>query len=295
MSLLPDPARRLLWAAMPAAFVLIWSCGWVAAKVGMQYAEPFHLLAARFVLLVPLMALLALATGAPWPRRPGEILHIAAAGFLMQGLYYGTVYLSMAWGVGVGTSAIIVSMQPVLTAIAAGPLLGERVTARQWAGLGLGAVGVALVVENKLALGLGTGAGVAMSFAALVAVTAGTLYQKRHCPTIDPRSGGAIQFLVGAIVAVPAALLLEEGRVEWTWQLVASFAFLLVMLSMVAISLLTLMIKRGEAYRVATLLFLVPPMAGLIAYALLGETMTGTAILGVAVAVAGVALVLVRR
>jgi len=281
--------------AVPALFVLLWSSGFIAAKAGLSAAEPLTFLALRFALVSLLMLGVIAVTRAPFPRSWGEVGHIAVAGALMQAVYFGGAWVSMSTGVGAGTAALIVCMQPIFTAMAAGPLLGEIVGRRQWLGLGLGFLGVALVVEQKLALGLGTPAGIAFSFLALAGITAGTLYQKRFCPTMDPRTGGLVQFVTAAVLLLPLALLLEEGRVEWTLEFVAALLYVAVVLSLVSVSLLFVMIRRGEAARVTSLFFLVPPTTALMAWLALGETMSAVTVAGLLVAVVGVALVVWRR
>lgn len=282
-------------AAIPALFVLLWSSGFIAAKAGLTAAEPLTFLALRFALVGLLMLGVIAATRAPFPRSWGEVGHIAVAGLLMQAVYFGGAWVSMSTGVGAGTAALIVCMQPIFTAMAAGPLLGETVGRRQWLGLGLGFLGVALVVEQKLELGLGTPAGIAFCFLSLAGITVGTLYQKRFCPRMDPRTGGLVQFVTAAIVLLPIALLVEEGRVVWTWEFVAALFYVAVVLSLVSVSLLFVMIRRGEAAKVTSLFFLVPPTTAVMAWLALGETMSPTAIAGLVVAVAGVALVVWRR
>ena len=295
---MPAPANapsRLLSLGIPALFEVLWSSGFIAAKAGLQAADPLTFLALRFALVTVLMLVIVLATRPPWPRTWGEVGHIAIAGALMQAVYFGGAWVSMSTGVGAGTAALIVCMQPIFTAIAAGPMLGERVGARQWAGLGLGFLGVALVVERKLELGLGTPMGIAICFVSLAGITIGTLYQKRFCPTIDPRTGGLVQFTTATAMLLPCALLFEEARIVWSIEFVAALFYVAVVLSLVSVSLLFVMIKRGEASRMTSLFFLVPPLTALMAWAALGETMAWSAVAGMVLAVVGVALVVTGR
>lgn len=276
---------------MPAAFVLLWSSGFIAAKLGLTGAEPMTFLALRYAIVTVLMGIVVAVSRAPWPASRAEALHIAVAGLFMQTVYFGAAWVSMAQGVGAAVAAVIVCTHPVLTAILAGPLLGERVSRRQAAGFALGAAGVVLVVWNKLALGLGTPAGMAWSFLSLVGMTIGTLYQKRHCPRMDPRTGGVIQFAVGAATAVPLALAFEDLSVVWSVDVVLALAYVSVGISLVSVTLLAIMIRQGAVTRVASLFFLVPPSAALIAWLALGETLAPLALGGMALAAAGVALV----
>ena len=288
------PSRALSFG-IPAVFVVLWSSGFIAAKAGLQAADPLTFLALRFALVTVLMLAVVLVTRPPWPHTWGEVGHIAVAGALMQALYFGAAWVAMSTGVGAGTAALIVCMQPIFTALAAGPLLGERVGPRQWAGLALGFAGVALVVERKLELGLGTPLGIAVCFVSLAGITVGTLYQKRFCPTIDPRTGGLVQFATATALLLPCALLLEDARIVWSVEFVAALFYVAVVLSLVSVSLLFVMIKRGEASRMTSLFFLVPPLTAVMAWAALGETMTWSAIAGMVLAVIGVALVVTGR
>jgi drug/metabolite transporter (DMT)-like permease len=293
-----DPAAapsRALSFGIPALFVVLWSSGFIAAKAGLQAADPLTFLALRFALVTVLMLAVVLFTRPPWPRTWGEVGHIAVAGALMQAIYFGAAWVAMSTGVGAGTAALIVCMQPIFTALAAGPLLGERVGPRQWAGLALGFAGVALVVERKLELGLGTPLGIAVCFVSLAGITVGTLYQKRFCPTIDPRTGGLVQFATATALLLPCALLLEDARIVWSVEFVAALFYVAVVLSLVSVSLLFVMIKRGEASRMTSLFFLVPPLTAVMAWAALGETMSWSTIAGMVLAVIGVALVVTGR
>lgn len=287
-------AERFWIRLMPGAFVFLWSTGFIGARFGLPYAEPATFLVIRFALVVALMLPLALALRAPWPGSGGQILHIGVAGILLHGGYLGGVFTAIHLGMSAGLAALIVGLQPLLTAFAAAPILREAVTARQWAGLALGLGGVALVVLDKITLAELSSASVAMTLVALASITAGTLYQKRYCGAFDLRTGSVIQFVAAALVMAPFAMAFETREVRWTAEFVFAVAWLAVVLSLGAISLLTLLIRRGAATRVASLFYLVPPVTALIAYFVFGETLSGTAFAGMAVAVAGVALV-VRR
>lgn len=291
---MPDTAPKLVQRgqalAMPALFVLLWSTGFIGGKLGLPYAEPFTFLLWRYAIVTLLLGGLALVMGAPWPRRRAEWGHIAVAGFLVHAVYIGGVFASIAEGLPAGVSALVVSLQPLLTAIAAGPLLGERVSRRQWLGFALGLAGVALVVWEKLALHAGGPWAVALSVVALLGITAGTLYQKRFCPTLDLRSGTAIQYAVTALAMLVMALAFETMHVRWTGEFVIALVWLILVLSVGAVSLLFVLIRRGAASRVAALFYLVPPCTAVIAWLLFGETLGPLALLGMGATVAGVAL-----
>ena len=275
---------------IPALFVVLWSTGFIGARLGLPHAGPLTFLALRYGLAAGLLVLVALATRAPWPRRPGDIGHYAVAGILVHGIYLGGVYVGISLGVEAGVSALIVSLQPLLTAVLARAFLGERVTPRQWGGLALGLLGVALVLARKLGQAPADALGSLSCVAALFAITLGTLYQKRFCGGMDLRTGSVVQFTAAGLVTAPAALLFEHARVAWTGEFVFALLWLVLVLSLGAISLLYVLIRRGAAAQVASLFFLVPPCTALIAWPLFGERLGPLALLGMALTAAGVAL-----
>jgi drug/metabolite transporter (DMT)-like permease len=288
-------AARLWLRSMPGLFVLLWSTGFVSAKYGLPYAEPLTFLLLRFALLLALMLPLALAMRASWPRSPAQIGHVALVGVLMQGGYLGGVFCSIHLGMSAGVSALIVGVQPILTAFASAPLFGEKLRARQWSGLVLGFAGVLLVVTGRSALSGITPATLALSLLALLSITAGTLYQKRYCGAVDLRTGSVIQFAAAAVVVLPLALTFETMLVHWSLEFICTLLWLVMVLSIGAISLLYVLIRKGAATRVASLFYLVPPATALMAYAMFGETLSPVAMAGMLMAAAGVALVVYRR
>lgn len=278
----------------PALFVLLWSTGFIGAKLGLPYAGPLTFLTLRFVLVAALLAVVALLTRAPWPNRR-ELRHYAVAGVLVHGGYLGGVFVGIALGVEAGVSALIVSAQPLLVAALAGVVLGERVTARQWGGLALGLLGVALVLAPKLGRGPGDMLGVVSCLVALFAITAGTLYQKRHGGVMDLRSGNAVQFTAAGLAVGPLAFAFEDNRIVWSGAFVFALLWLVGVLSLGAISLFYLLIRRGAASRVSNLFFLVPPTTALLGWLIFGETLGPLALAGMALAIAGVRLASVER
>ncbi|GAB4359681.1 MAG: DMT family transporter [Kiloniellaceae bacterium] len=286
-----DIPRDVKGLAAAALFVLLWSTGFIGAKLGVPHAEPLTFLALRFIVATALLLALALATRAPWPRDPRQIAHFCVAGVLLHTFYLGGVYVAMSLGVEAGLSALIVSTQPVLVAALAGLLLGERVTARQWLGLMLAVCGVTLVVWRKLGDGFGTLEGIALCVLSLCAISGATLYQKRFCGTMDLRSGSVIQYAAAALTASLGSLAFEEQRVDWTGELIFALAWLVLLLSLGAVSLLYWLIRRGEASKVSSLFFLVPPVTALVAWPVFGETFGPLALAGMEVTVIGVALV----
>ncbi len=280
---------------MPGLFVLLWSTGFVSAKYGLPYAEPLTFLLLRFALVVALMLPIALATHALWPCSMRQWAHVAAAGVLVHGGYLSGVFYSIHLGMSAGVSALIVGLQPILTAFASAPLFGERPHARQWAGLVLGFGGVLLVVLGRSALVGITPSTLAMSVLALLCITAGTLYQKRYCGAVDLRAGSVIQFSAAGLVLLPLALAFETMQVHWTGEFILTLTWLVLVLSIGAISLLFVLIRKGAATRVASFFYLVPPTTALMAYCVFGETLNATALAGMALAAIGVALVVYRR
>jgi drug/metabolite transporter (DMT)-like permease len=292
----PDNGAARLWLqAMPGLFVLLWSTGFVSAKYGLPYAEPLTFLLLRFLLVVALMLPLALVTRAAWPASRAQLGHVAVAGVLMQGGYLAGVFCSIHLGMSAGVSALIVGLQPILTAFASAPLFGERLRARQWLGLVLGFGGLLLVVSGRASATGITPATLALSVLALLSITGGTLYQKRFCGAVDLRTGSVIQFCAASLVLLPLALAFETMQVRWTAEFIAAIAWLVLVLSIGAISLLYILIRKGAATKVASLFYLVPPVTALMAYAMFGETLSLAAIAGMVLAATGVALVVYRR
>jgi drug/metabolite transporter (DMT)-like permease len=287
----PDPATTPLIAAMPAVFVLLWSTGFIGAKLGLPYAEPFTFLSVRFIAVIAALTVAAIAFRAPWPATWSAVGHGAVVGVLVHGVYLGGVFAAISRGVPPAVAALIVGLQPLLTAAGAGPFLGERVTGRQWLGLLIGLAGVALVVWEKLSFGPEHLTGAAFAVAALVGITVGTLYQKRHVSGMDLRTGAVVQFAAAVLVMLPAALLFETMTITWTGSFVFALTWLVVVLSLGAMTLLYLMIRRGAAAKVASLFYLVPPVTAVFAFLLFGETLGVLALFGMALAALAVALV----
>lgn len=286
-------AYAALQRVSPGLFVLLWSTGFIGAKLGLPYAEPLTFLTLRFLLVICLLAAIALALGRRWPRR-AQWGHLAVVGVLLHGGYLSGVFNAIHHGLSAGVAALIVGMQPLLTAVLGGFFLGERVTRTQTVGLLLGFAGVALVVSDRVS-GAGIGvAGLAFSVLALVSITVGTLYQKRFCGQMDLWTGSVVQFAAAAAVLGPFALAAETLTIRWTGEFAFALAWLTLVLSVGAISLLHLLIKHGAATRVAALFYLTPPTTAVMAFLIFGERLAGTALAGLALAVFAVWLV-VRR
>ena len=273
----------------PFIFVLLWSTGFIGARLGLPHIEPLTFLFIRYVAVIACMTAIALATRAPWPTTAKEWMHIGVAGMLVHGMYLGGVFIAIHQGLPAGVASLVVSVQPLLTAVGAGMLLGAVVQKRQWAGLALGLVGVGLVVAGKLGAEFAAQA-LLPAVVALFGITAGTLYQKRYCPTLDWRTGSVAQFLPTALLTGALAWLTETGRIDWTGELVFALGWLVFVLSIGAVSLLNWLIRYSNAVNVASLFYLVPPCTAVFAWLLFGETFSGVALVGMGVTVAGVYL-----
>jgi len=275
--------------AFPLLFVLLWSTGFIGARLGLPHTEPLTFLFIRYLAVIALMTLVALVSGARWPDRSIDWLHIGVAGLLVHGVYLGGVFMAISRGLPPGVASLVVGVQPLLTAVGAGWLLGETVSRRQWIGLLLGFLGVSLVVYGKVGTGFGIDA-LLPALLALLGITAGTLYQKRYCAAFDWRSGAVAQFLPTALVTGVLAYLTESLRVDWTGEFVFALGWLVLVLSVGAISLLNWLIRHSDAVNMASLFYLVPPSTALLAWMLFGDVFSGIALVGMAVAVAGVYL-----
>ena len=276
-------------ALFPALFVLLWSTGFIAAKYGLPYAPPYKFLLIRFACVAALMTVVALATRAVWPKSALQVLHVAIAAWLVHACYLGGVFVAISHGMPAGTSAMLVGLQPLLTVVIARLWLDERVVPRQWLGLLLGLAGVYFVVRHKVDFS-GDLAGLFPITLALVAISVGTLYQKRFCAKVDLRSGAVIQFWACALVYVPIVLLAGERAVDWTPQFVFALGWSVLVLSVGAISLLYWLLRHGGAADVARLFYLVPPVTAAMAFALFGERLDALALAGMALIAVGVAM-----
>ncbi len=281
----------------PALFVLLWSTGFVGAKYGLPYAPPFTFLALRLAVAAVLLGALAAALRSA--RMPARVQYgrAAVAGLLLHAGYLGGVFYAISLGVPAGVSAVVVSLQPVLTAVLAAGVLGERPAARQWLGLALGLAGVLLVVvpgvvEAGSAEPLPV-AGLVACVVALISGTLGTVWQKRHGDGIPLVWGTTVQYAASAAVLFAVALATEDLAIQWTGEFVAAFVWLVLVLSIGAVLLLLLLLRRGTAAGVSSLYYLVPPATAVEAYFLFGETVSGLSLVGIGVTALGVALVVV--
>lgn len=275
---------------MPALFVLIWSTGFIVARYGMPYAPPFKFLLVRYALSVACFLPWIFFARVKWPFTPTQWTHLAITGIFMHAGYLGGVWAAVKAGMGSGLSALIVGLQPVLTALWLSST-GSKIAPRQWAGLCLGFVGLVMVVSRKFGQG-GEADWLNMSLAvgALFSITIGTLYQKRFVTPCDVRTANAVQLMAALLVTLPLALL-EVESMHWNLQLVGAVAWSVLALTLGGSSLLYMLIQRGAASTVTSLMYLVPPVTAFMAWLLFSEPITALTIAGTLLTAVGVALV----
>jgi drug/metabolite transporter (DMT)-like permease len=291
------PSSRPLWLILaPAIFLVLWSGGFSIAKLGIKHAEPLTFLALRYAIVLIILIPFAAALRPRWPRRLSEWLHIAMVGFLIQAIYFGLCYLAFHAGASAGTVAIIVCLQPILVGLIAPYFARERVSVLRWLGLILGLAGAAIVILARSSIEAETIFGVLCSIGGLIGITAGTLWEKRFGGNHHPIVSNMIQYTVGLVGTLPLTFATETMSVDWVSpEFLGALAYLVIGNSLISMTLLLAMIRAGEVSRVSSLFYLVPPMAALMAWPILGEAMPPLAWLGMAVAAAGVAIASRRR
>ena len=280
--------QRLL-PFFPVVFVLLWSTGFIGARYAMPYAEPFTFLSLRYALALAILGMLVVAMRAPWPGR-WPAMHAMIAGSLIHGVYLGGVFFAVRHGLNAGIAALIVGLQPILTTILAASFLGERVKPRHIMGLGLGLLGVALVILPKLdgagAYGILT---LGPVFLSAIAISVGSVWQKRFVGGVDLRTGTALQYLGAFVPTLILAMTVETMDVTWSGELVFALAWLTIVLSIGAVFLLLFLIREGAVSSVASLMYLVPGVTAVTAWLLFGETLTAIQLAGLVLAGVGVA------
>jgi len=274
-------------------FVLIWSTGFIIARLAMPYVEPATFLFWRFAGVIMAMIALSLVWKINWPSR-SQIKHIAIAGLMLQFGYLVGVWWAVRLGMTAGLVAIIVGLQPILTAWFAA-WVSEKVTSRQWLGLGFGFMGVALVVAEKLGFAHIPIASYVLALGALLSITFGTLYQKKFCPVFDLRAGSSIQFGVSAVVCFACMYFFESGVMVWNLPVITALLWAIFPLSIGSISLLFMMIRKGAATKVTSLLYLTPPTTAVMAWILFNEPFTLMMGIGLGLTMTGVVLVNARQ
>ena len=276
----------------PALFVVLWSTGFIGMKIGAPYAEPFTFMGYRMLLVTSILLVIVAITRAPWPRTAAAAGHIAVAGLLVHATYLCGMLFAIQRQLPLGFVALVAGLQPILTAVFANLFLHEKLNGRQWFGMLLGLIGVVMVVSSKYALGATNFTAIAAALIGLLGITFGTLYQKRFCANMDMRTGGIIQYSATGLLLWMLAFAFETRVVQWTGEFVFALFWLAIVLSIGAIGLLYLLIRRGAASKVASLFFLTPSVTAVMAFALFGEALSWLAVAGLAVTAAGVALVM---
>lgn len=281
--------RLATWA--PLVFLLLWSAGFTVAKIGINDADPLTLLALRYGCVVLIILPLFLWFKPALPKTFREWLNIAIVGFLIQVVYFGTAYKAFELGASAGAVALITSLQPVFVAMVMPLLTDETASKRTWCGLALGLLGSAIVILANMGIQLTTTISLLFSIAALVAITIGTVWEKRFGVPQHPLTTNLVQYAIGTLCLLPLAWATEPMHISWTVPFTLAFLYLVVCNSILAISLLIMMIRKGEATRVSALFFLVPPMSAFLAWLIIKEPMAPAAWIGMVIAAVGVWMV----
>lgn len=268
----------------PVAFLVLWSAGFSFVALGLPDSEPLTFLALRYAIVVALLSAAISVLHPPLPARRRDWIDLAVVGLLLQAGYFALLYVALDLESSTGTIALIVSLQPILVALAT----SAEVTARRWLGLGIGLIGAAVVIASRSSVGSLSAGGLLCAVGALLALTSSTLYENRFGSEHHPVTANAVQCGVALALTLPPALLIEGFPVSWTVDLAISLSYLVLANSLVSITLLLMMMRRGEASKVSALFFLVPPLAAAIAWAVLGEELPGLAWVGMVLAAVGV-------
>lgn len=289
-----NPATRRTDTLLAWYFVTVWGSGFIATKIGLQYAAPFTFLTLRYAFgllcLVPLVLWLKPA----WPTSVQEWFHILVAGLLMHAIHLSGSHYTQYLGMSAGITSVILALQPLATALIAIPWFGERPQPRQWLGIVLGFAGVALIVWHKIDIRAVTPGSLVAVAIGLASLTAGTLYQRRFCAKVDLRSGALIQFAISLVVLAPLSIVVEGAQVRWSWPLLASIAFLVIGASIIGVNALHTLMRHGEAARVTSMMYLPPIFAVAIEFLAFDVVPTPLSIVGIAVTAIGVALAMRR-
>ncbi len=272
-------------------FVSVWGSGFLATKIGLAYAAPFTFLTLRFIFGIACLVPIVWWTRARWPATRRDFFHVVVAGLLMHAMHLGGSHYSQYLGISAGIVAVLLSVQPVITALIAARWMGERLAPRQWAGVALGFAGVLLIVWHKIDVREITLGGLIAVIVSLAGVTAGTLYTRVFCPRVDLRSAALVQFIVTGATLAPLAWIFEGFAVQWAWPMFAAIVFLVIGASILAVNALHTLMRRGAATRVTSLLYLTPIFAVVLEFILFDIVPSALSVAGIAVTCAGVALV----
>ena len=281
----------LLTRSAPLLFVLIWGTGAIVARLVAPYSEPLTFLLLRYGLTIAVLAGMAFAVQAPWPATRRSWCDAMLAGVLLHGLYLGGMFWAVSTGTPAGIAALVAGLQPLATGLLVGPLLGEHVSSQRWTGIAVGLVGATLVIAPKLGLAGGLEPlPLLVCVLAMLSMTVGTIWQKRTGGDGDLRTSTVVQYVGAAVVTLPVAYLVEHGRIDPNLSLGIGLFWAVFGLSIGGIGILLFLIRRGAVAGVASLFYLVPPVSALLAYLLFGETLAPIQIVGMAVAVIGIAM-----
>ena len=285
---------RIADAFLAWYFVIIWGSGFIATKIGIQYAAPFTFLALRFAFGVLCLIPVVLWVKPQWPSTPGAWGHVIVAGLLMHAIHLSGSHYAQYLGMPAGITAVILALQPLATALIAIRWFGERPSVRQWIGIALGFGGVALIVWHKIDLNAVSVGSLVAVVGGLISLTAGTLYQRRFCPTVDLRAGAMVQFAASLLVLVPLSLAFEGGAIHWGWPLLGSIAFLVILASILGVNALHTLMRHGEATRVTSMMYLPPIVAVVLELFLFGIVPSALSIAGIVITSVGVALAMAK-
>ena len=285
------PRRHRFDSLLAWYFVVVWGSGFIATKVGLQYAAPFTFLTLRYTFGLACLIPLVLVLRPRWPASRAELGHILVAGLLMHAANLAGSHYAQYLGMSAGVTALILAAQPLLTALVASRWMNQRLVARQWVGVGLGLAGVALVVWHKIDIRAISWASLAAVGVSLVAITTGTLYQRVFCPRVDLYSAALLQFAISLAVLAPLAWTVEGMHVHWAWQLFAAIAFLVILASILGVNVLHTLMRHGEAARVTSLMYLTPVFAVVLELLMFGVVPTPLSLAGMAITCLGVAMV----
>ena len=289
---MPAPLSARAYESLLAwYFVTVWGSGFIATKIGLQHAAPFTFLSLRFAFGLLCLIPLVLIVKPRWPSGRGEIGHIVVAGLLMHAVHLGGSHYTQYLGLSAGITAVLLSIQPLLTAVIAGRWLGERLSARQWLGIAIGLAGVTLIVWHKIDVREATAGALIAVTVSLVGVTAGTLYQRVFCPAVDLRTASFIQFAGTLMVLAPLAWLIEGATVRWSWTLAGAIVFLVIGASILGVNAFHTLMRRGQATKVTSLIYLTPIFAVALELVMFGVVPTLISLAGIIITCFGVAMV----
>jgi drug/metabolite transporter (DMT)-like permease len=289
----PESSLNHRWADSLLAwyFICVWGAGFVATKIGLQYAAPFTFLSMRFGFGLLCMIPIVLVLRPAWPKTGAELGHVLVAGLLMHAVNLGGSHYAQYLGMSAGIAALILSAQPLLTAMFASRWMHDALAPRQWYGIALGLAGVALVVWHKIDIrALSAGSLVAVGVS-LAAITVGTLYQRAFCRNVDLSAGAFLQFAICVVVLLPLSYVVEGAKVRWAWPMAGAILFLVVCGSILAVNALHILMRRGDATRVTSLMYLTPIVAVALEYLIFDVVPTALSVAGIAVTCVGVAMV----